>query len=145
MRPAKDLLAGLIFAAFGAAGVLVGAGYRMGSAARMGPGWMPRLLAWSLLALGAVLVVRALAAGDEPVERGRWRPLLCVTAAIVAFALLIDRAGLLAAGAAAIALGAFGGSEFRWGEAALLAVALLAACSAIFVWGLGLPLALLPP
>ena len=34
---------------------------------------------------------------------------------------------------------AFAGREFRWGEAALLAVAMSLLAVAIFTWGLGLP------
>jgi hypothetical protein len=140
----KDFLAGLMFAAFGALGIALGAGYRMGTAARMGPGYLPRLLSWTLVALGAVVMLRGMLGGEERVERGRWRPLVLITLAIVAFALLIAPLGLLAAGAALILLGAVAEPRFDWRETLAATVLLLALSAAIFVWGLQLPITLLP-
>lgn len=141
---AKDFLAGVVFLGVGALGLWLGGEYRMGTAARMGPGYMPRLLFWSLVALGAVIMLRGLLGEHEKVERGRWRPLCLVTLAIIAFSLLIDPAGLLAAGAVLIGVSSLAGPEFKWHEAAALLAGLLAACAGIFVWGLGLPITLLP-
>jgi hypothetical protein len=140
----KDFLAGLMFAAFGALGVALGAGYRMGTAARMGPGYLPRLLSWTLVALGAAVMLRGVLGAAERVERGRWRPLVLITLAIVAFALLIDPLGLLAAGAALILVGATAAPRFDWRETLAATALLLALSAAIFVWGLQLPITLLP-
>ena len=140
----KDFLAGIVIAAFGALGLAIGAGYRMGTAARMGPGYLPRLLSWSLVALGALVMLRGLAGAGEPVERGRWRPLIVVTLAIVVFALLIERMGLLAAGAALIVVGACASPAVKWHETLAAMVLLLALSAAVFVWGLQLPITLLP-
>ena len=140
----KDFLSGLMFAAFGVLGVLLGADYRMGTAARMGPGYVPRLLAWTLVALGAVIMLRGVLGDDDPVERGRWRPVALITAGIVAFALLIDPAGLFAAGAALIIIGALGGTRIRWVETLAATAILLVLSAAVFVWGLQLPITLLP-
>jgi hypothetical protein len=141
---AKDFVAGLMFVVFGALGLYFGSEYRMGTGARMGPGYMPRLLCWTLVALGAVIALRGVAGAYEPIDRGRLRPLVFITAAIIAFAFLIDGMGLLVGGAVLIGIGAFGGYEFRWQEVAILLVLLLAMCSAIFIWGLSLPITLLP-
>jgi hypothetical protein len=140
----KDFLAGLMFAAFGGLGLALGAGYRMGSAARMGPGYLPRLLSWTLVALGALVMLRGLAGAADRVAPGRWRPLLLVTLAIVGFALLIERMGLLAAGAALIAIGACAAPAVKWQETLAAMVVLLALSAAVFVWGLQLPITLLP-
>jgi putative tricarboxylic transport membrane protein len=140
----KDFLAGLMFVAFGALGIALGAEYRMGTAARMGPGYLPRLLSWVLVALGAVIMLRGILGEHEAVERGRWRPLLLITLAIVVFALLIDPMGLLAAGAALIVVGAVAGPAFSWRETLAATVVLLAISAAVFVWGLQLPITLLP-
>jgi hypothetical protein len=140
----KDVVAGLMFALFGALGLVVGAGYRMGTASRMGPGYLPRLLSWALVAMGAVIMLRGLLGAPERIERGQWRPIVLITAAIVAFALLIDRAGLLAAGAALIIVGALAAAERRWRETLAATVVLLALSAGIFIWGLQLPITLLP-
>jgi hypothetical protein len=140
----KDVLAGLLFMAFGAAGLWLGADYRMGTMSRMGPGYMPRVLCWSLVAVGVVVMLRGVFAGYEAIRSGRWRPIACITFGIIAFALLIDRMGLLAAGSVLVALGSLGGPEFKWREAVVLVVVLLAVCVGIFVWGLGLSITVLP-
>jgi hypothetical protein len=140
----KDFIAGLMFVAFGVLGLWLGAEYRTGTGARMGPGYMPRLLCWSLVALGAIVMLRGILGAFEAIDRGHWRPITFITAGILAFGLLIDRMGLLVSGAILIGVGAFGGHEFKWYEVLALAIGLLAASSAIFIWGLGLPITLLP-
>lgn len=140
----KDVLAGLMFVAFGALGIVLGAGYRMGTPARMGPGYLPRLLSWTLVALGALIMLRGVISEHEAIERGRWRPIVLITIAIVAFALLIDPMGLLAAGAGLIVVGAFAAPPFKWQETLAATVVLIALSAAVFVWGLQLPITLLP-
>ncbi len=44
IRHPKDFFAGLIFIAFGLAAIIIGSNYALGSAARMGPGYFPRIL-----------------------------------------------------------------------------------------------------
>jgi putative tricarboxylic transport membrane protein len=155
----KDFLAGLMFVVFGGAGVLLGTDYRMGTAARMGPGYMPRMLCWALVALGAIVMINGILR-HEPIEKGRWRPLVFITLAILLFAFLVDGAtmqvplvgwtlvfpklGLLIAGALLIIVGSYGGSEFKPTEVVIATVVLLAASWGIFIRALGLPIAPLP-
>ena len=139
----KDFLSGVLFVAFGAIGLYIGTEYRTGTASRMGPGYMPRLLCWSLVALGAVIMVQGVLKHEE-IERSHWRPLVFILLAVLAFGLLIDRMGLLVSGLVLLLVGSFGGPEFKAKEAAILTVVLLAMCSGIFIWGLGLPITLLP-
>jgi len=139
----KDFLAGLMFVLFGALGLYLSMDYRVGTGSRMGPGYMPRLLCWSVIALGAIVMIRGILA-HEGIERGRWRPLVLITLAIVAFSLLIDSAGLLISGSALIVIGAFGGPEFKLREVVPMTAVLLAGSFAIFIWALGLPITFLP-
>jgi hypothetical protein len=139
----KDFLSGAMFALFGAIGLYIGTEYRMGTASRMGPGYMPNLLCWSLVALGALIMLQGLLK-HEAIDRGRWRPLVFILLAVLGFGLLIDRMGLLVSGLVLLLVGSFAGPEFKAKEAAILTVLLLAMCSGIFIWGLGLPITLLP-
>jgi hypothetical protein len=155
----KDFVAGLMFVVVGGAGVLLGTEYRPGTAARMGPGYMPRLLCWTMVALGAIVMIYGILR-YEPIERGRWRPLAWITVAILLFAFLVDGAtmqvplvgwtlvfpklGLLIAGALLLVVGAYGGPEFKPTEVAIATVALLVVCWGIFIKALGLPIAALP-
>src|SRR5229473_2536330 len=52
IRHPKDFFAGLIFIAFGLAAIIIGSNYSLGSAARMGPGYFPRILGILLLEHG---------------------------------------------------------------------------------------------
>ena len=62
----------------------------------------------------------------------------------LAFGLLIDGFGFLAAVAALVVLARLAGRNQSLGETAVLAVGLALLGAGIFVWGLGLPLPLLP-
>ena len=62
-------ISGLIFVAFGVAAIVLGSAYPLGTAARMGPGYFPRILGIGLLiVLGAALVTaRAARSKGEPI------------------------------------------------------------------------------
>ena len=84
MPARKDVLAGALFCAVALLGLYISRNYPVGTALRMGTGYVPRLLCWVLLALGAVLFVQGL----RQVELGAtvqvlsggsaWRPLIFV-------------------------------------------------------------------
>ena len=64
MLARKDVIAGLLFSAVAVVGLYISRDYPVGSALRMGTGYVPRLLCWILLALGAVVLVQGLRKGD---------------------------------------------------------------------------------
>jgi putative tricarboxylic transport membrane protein len=134
----KDVLAGGLFAAVGAAGLWIGGDYAIGTAFRMGPGYFPRLLCAVLVLLGFFITGKGLVLGGERPEGVHWRPLLLITLAVVIFAALITTAGLFPAAAAVVLIGAFGGPEFRPLEGLLLAVFLAAAAVGLFKFGLNM-------
>jgi hypothetical protein len=68
IRSPKDFWIGLIYLAFGAAVLSVGWEYRLGTAGRMGPGYFPKVLAWLMIGLGVISLIRALTAKGEPVD-----------------------------------------------------------------------------
>ena len=53
----KDVLAGLLFIAVAVIGLWASRDYPIGTATRMGTGYVPRLLCWILLGLGLVIFV----------------------------------------------------------------------------------------
>ena len=73
-----------------------------------------------------------------------WRPVIMITLATIAFALLVDRYGLVAAMLGSMTLAALGTPETRWGEYTVFAVIMLAIGVAMFIWGLGMPIPVLP-
>ena len=146
MRPTKDLVAGLMFVAFGAGGAAIAMTYGMGTAARMGPGYFPVVLGAAIAVLGLLIAGKALIrpAGSEPIEAGKLRPILFVSLAVLVFGFLIDARGLIVAVAALILVARLAGREGRILELVAIVAALTTVSVAIFVWGLNIPLKLQP-
>ena len=140
----KDLVAGLMFMAWGAVALWLGRKFPVGSAMRMGPGYFPLVLAWLLLGFGFVIGARGAVTEGERLEAWYWRPVVMVLLSFVVFAALIDRAGLAPACFLAILIGAYAGRDFRLGETLILSVALTAGAVGLFIYALGLPMQLWP-
>ncbi len=145
MRVKQDIAAGLIFAALGAAGLALGQEYEFGAARSMGPGYLPTVLCWGLIGFGLVIAGKGLVERGDWVGRWRLRPLLFVLAAVGMFALTIERTGLFIAVAATALLSAFASADMRPRETAVLAIVLATGSAALFVYGLSLPISVLPP
>jgi len=64
----KDVLAGLMFIGIAALGFWLSRNYPIGTALRMGTGYVPRLLCWVLLGLGVCILVSGLL---QPPPRNR--------------------------------------------------------------------------
>src|SRR3979409_1269739 len=148
----KNVLAGLMFMSVALLGLFLSRNYPLGTILRMGTGYVPRLLCWVLLALGAaVTLVGALGADDRFSEDGSpWRSLLFVPLSLICFALTAESLGLVIASASLVVVGALAGRHMRIVEVAVpagvaaTAVVLSALCVAIFIWGLALPIAIWP-
>lgn len=92
---AKDLTAGLILIAVAVAGLWLNLDHTLGTARRMGPGYMPMLSFGALFLISAAIVVMALFSGPDPLERWAWRELFLILAAICAFGLILEKVGLI--------------------------------------------------
>jgi len=141
----KDLAAGLLFVGFGAVAIVAGSDYPMGTAARMGPGYFPRILGGLLVALGAAIALGALRPNGTPIAFGSPMPAAIVLAAVVLFGVAAPLLGLVAAAFLVVAISARASSEYRMKESLISGAVLAAAAAAIFVYGLGLQLAPWPP
>ncbi len=139
----KDLWSGLMFAGFGTLALYMGSNLAVGTAIRMGPGYVPRMLSYILIALGIAIIVRAVIAPGEAVERFRWKPITMITIGVIVFALLFERAGLAPSLVALIFLSALGGEEFKVVETILACVVLTALCIVIFKLGLGMNISII--
>ncbi|MBI3434008.1 MAG: tripartite tricarboxylate transporter TctB family protein [Proteobacteria bacterium] len=142
-----DVLAGLMFVAVGALGLFLSRHYPVGTALRMGTGYMPRLLCWILLVLGLLVAAQALVFSRAPplaLQWSGWRPLLFVTLAVLVFGFTIERLGVVAATAFLVLVGAFARRGLRPLEIVATAFLLVVFTVGIFVWGLGLTLDVWP-
>jgi hypothetical protein len=143
-RFGQDIAAGLMFAGFGALGLYLARNYAVGTALRMEPGYVPRLLCWGMIGIGAIIAARGLLSSDAPIDRWHWRPLLFVLGGLIAFRYLIEPVGLVAASFVIVVLGALGSREVKLKDTLLLAAGLAAGSVALFVYALGLPMRVWP-
>jgi hypothetical protein len=146
IRNQKDFNAGLLFILSGAGFAIVARDYPMGTAVRMGPAYFPTILGGLLVVLGLIVFSRAFFLADEPPRRTDWRALLLILGSVIVFGLLVDpfKGGLVVASVVLMMMSAYGGEEFKWGEAIMSAVFLTAICVATFYYALGLPFQLWP-
>jgi hypothetical protein len=144
IRNPKDFAAGLMFIAFGVAAIAIGAGYPLGVAARMGPGYFPRILGLLLIAFGIALTLRALRNNGARITLESPRPLLIVLGSVVLFGLTVEHLGLVVATILLIMVSSAASTEFRWKEALVSSIVLAALSVAGFIWGLGLQFSVWP-
>ena len=144
VRSMQDVLCGLFFMAVGVFGLWVGRDYPMGTAVRLGTGVFPVILCWGMVVSGVIILVRGLVVKGEPIGHIAWRPVILISAAATAFALLIDPAGLVVAMLALMVLSGFAGHEFHPKEYAIFTAIMIPVGVAMFVWGLGMPIKVFP-
>src|SRR5882672_457700 len=114
VRSPQDFWAGILFIGFGCAALWIGRGYAFGTLTKMGPGYLPTALSWALVAIGGVLTARALAVDGPAIERSQVVPQLFILAAIVLFALGIERLGLALAVVLVAITASLASRDMRW-------------------------------
>jgi hypothetical protein len=152
VRNWQDLASGLLFVGIGLAALAIGWNYPMGTATRMGPGYLPFVLSGLLSVLGLAIIATNLTfmprktrepSGQLSLRRevgAALRPMLFVSAALVTFAFLLPRMGLVVAVSTLVVLSAFADTRVRPVLTVILAVALSTLAVLIFVRGLGIPI-----
>jgi hypothetical protein len=139
-----DLAFAAFLVALGALAFALASELTVGTAAAMGPGYVPRGLAGIIMIYGVVLGLRAAFTGPQPFPVIAWRPLLLISAAVALFAVLLPVAGLALTSLAVVICSGFAAYDVRQRENALLAVALAIFAVLLFVMVLGLPLPVWP-
>lgn len=144
LRAPNDLIAALFLLACAGCAWWFGKELTVGTAFRMGPGYVPRLLTWIILGFGGLLLLRAFVWPGPALQRWPLRPIVLVLGSMLVFALTIERGGLLAASALTVALAALASPRNRWRGTLILALSLAGAACVLFPWLLQLPLRILP-
>lgn len=133
-----DAASGLLFSAFGVLGIFLSLEERIGTSARMGPGYLPLVLSSLLALLGFFILLRGLFTPAESVGISGIRPLAMVLLSIAAFAACIRTLGFGPATFSAVAIACYAEKGRSLPRVFLLALAVSIFCSLTFVWGLGL-------
>lgn len=66
---AKDVASGIMLVALALIGLWLNDAHNLGTARRMGPGYMPMLVFWLQFGLGAIVLVLGLFNGPDPMEK----------------------------------------------------------------------------
>lgn len=144
VRDQQGMLSGLLFLTFATVGLFVSWDYPLGTAVRMSAGYFPRLLCILLASLGALICFRSMTVDGAVVGRVRLRPVVMVPIAVLAFAFTVEQFGLVLATVLVTILGGLASPQTRFREAAVAAIVLAAIACVIFVWAIGLPIAVWP-
>ena len=147
-RAVTDILAGLIFVAFGLAFAIASLRYGLGTPLRMGPGYFPLVLGGILVLLGLLIVGKGFV--SSPGAEGRlgsvpWRALFLIVLAVLFFGLTVRGLGLVPATAVTALLTALASYRTSILAAVAIAAGLTVLCVLIFVVALQLRLPLFGP
>lgn len=147
IRNSQDFWTGVMFTTVGGAfsGIAL-AGYKLGTAARMGPGYFPFVLGLLLMGIGIAVLLFSLRGSEKvtALDKFHWSPILWVLGSIVVFGVMLKLTGVLFAGVALVVGSSLGSGEFKTKEIVLLAIGLSVFCAAVFVGGLKLPIPMCP-
>src|SRR6187402_3321252 len=139
-----DLAFGVFLVALGALAFGLASDLTVGTAASMGPGYVPRGLSILIMVYGIVLGVRAAFTGREPFPAVAWRPLILILASVALFGILLPVAGLAVTSVVVVVCAGFAAYDVRLRENAILALALAIFAVVLFVTVLGLPIPVWP-
>src|SRR5687767_10922386 len=94
----KDFWSGVMLIVTGGLAIYIARNYAFGTSLRMGPGYFPTVLGGLLIAFGVFITAKGFRSDAEKLEES-WslRALIILPLALVAFGLLIDRAGFIPA------------------------------------------------
>lgn len=140
----KGLAFGLFLVALAAVAFVSTRTLSIGTAADMGPGFVPRALAWIVLAFGVAFCVSGLLKAPQAWPEVAWRPLAAILASIALFAVLFRHLGLIVACVGAVLVAGTAIRPVPWRQLLLFGPLLAAFATLLFVKGLGLPFRVWP-
>ncbi len=140
IRNPKDFWAGVLFVSLGIFAIVVGSNYHLGSAARMGPGYFPRILGILLIVLGGAIALNGVRVKGERIRPWNWRATIVVLGSVVLFGYLVEKIGLAIGTVFLIVAASYASHEFRPREALVAGVLLAALAVVVFELGLSLQL-----
>jgi hypothetical protein len=145
IKSPKDFWCGLLLVAIAAIFAVGLTRLSIGTAFRMGPGYFPMVLTILLAVLGLAILVNGLRIEGPPVGAIPQRALLLTVLPIVFFGLTLRGLGLVPSLTITVFATTLAARDWRAGAALSTTLVLVAACVAIFAFGLRLPLSLFGP
>lgn len=139
----REFISGVALIAIGLFVALYAANnYRVGTLARMGAGFFPTALGWTLSGLGIVIVLLSLRRRNHILTPPPFaiRPLLAVIVAVAVFSVLVERTGLIPATLISTVIVSMADSGFTIRRALWLGASLSVLSWLVFKVGLQMPL-----
>jgi hypothetical protein len=146
IRNQRDFGAGIMFIVVGIFFAVIALQYRMGTAAKMGPGYFPFWLGVLMAALGLIILLSSLSkkSNEEKMPKWNFKIMLWITGSVVLYGILLPTMGFFFAIFALVLVSASASHEFGWKGTLLNAAVLMVFTYLAFVKGLGLSFPLLP-
>ncbi len=146
--PKRDYYAGALMLVLGVGAAVTGSGYKFGSLARMGPGFMPVVLGVVLALLGLLIAGTALLsseAGDKKFlpDHPQWFGWLCIIGGPILFIILGQYGGMIPAVFACVFVCALGDNTATVKSSAILAAGITVFGVVLFHYLLNIPFPLL--
>ncbi len=120
--------------------------YKMGTAAKMGPGYFPFWLGALLTALGFYILVKSLSSKATPEVMGawNWKIVIWIAGSVALYGILLPTLGFILSVIILVLISASASHEFTWKGSLLNAIFLVTFTYLVFVQGLNLQFPILP-
>jgi hypothetical protein len=138
----KDFYAGLFLLCVVGVYVLGLFDLRIGTLSRPGPGYFPLMLTGMLFIFASAILINGFRTKGEPIGAIPWRGVLLVTLPVIFFGATIKGLGFVPALAITVLVTSMASAQWTWKSALLTSAVLVFFSWLVFIWGLGLPVAL---
>ncbi len=142
----KDVAAGALYVFVGVGFALGALAYRMGTAARMGPGYLPFWLGVILTGIGVLIIMKGLRrkTSREHLEGWDLRSVFLILGSVALFGIMLEPLGLVLSILVLVGVSSLASHEFGWRTTIVNMLAIAAFSVLLFVYGLGLPFPVWP-
>ena len=146
IRNKKDFGAGIMYMVFGLFFTLNALNYKMGTAAKMGPGYFPFWLGTLLTALGFYILLKSMSskASQEQIGVWDWKIVIWIAGSVALYGILLPTLGFILSIFILVLISASASHEFTWKSSILNGTFLVTFTYLAFVQGLNLQFPLLP-
>jgi Tripartite tricarboxylate transporter TctB family len=139
----SDLPLALLLIAISGASIWSASDLQFGTFTRMGPGFIPIVLAGILLFLAVLILIQGLMTHTDKV-RYAVKPLLLILGSLAFMAFALERLGLVICIPVVVVISSLAQGRVSWRPVAALSVFLSVFCYVLFIWALGLPIPAFP-
>jgi putative tricarboxylic transport membrane protein len=143
-RAYQDIIGGTVLILIAALGLYLVQDLPASGPMGFGSGTAPRLTAYAVIVMGAIIIFGGYFGEGERVEGFATRGVLCILGAVLFFALAIQTLGLVLTGIPLVLLAGLASPDFRAKEGLIFAIGITLFCVLLFPYGLAQPIPVWP-